>query len=72
MLTTFRYRSLLDAPVLATRGMARRLDISQAALRELAEAGLIPCRPVRGGFLFSPGDVEQALAKLAKETDSSS
>jgi hypothetical protein len=52
--------------------MARRLDISQAALRELAEAGLIPCRPVRGGFLFSPGDVEQALAKLAKETDSSS
>ncbi len=47
------------------RSMARALGISQAVLRELADAGKVPNFRVGSGYFFSGPAVAEALETLA-------
>lgn len=53
------------AEVVSLSKMARRLDVSQKWLREMAEAGRVPAIAAGPGrFLFSVAATEAALAQL--------
>lgn len=54
-----------NAVLLALGPMARRLRVTDAWLREEAEAGRIPCLRAGNRYLFAPEAVERVLAARA-------
>jgi excisionase family DNA binding protein len=54
--------------LLSLSRMARRLGVTQAWLRQQANAGNVPHLKAGTRYLFSPSAVEAALAKAAAST----
>jgi hypothetical protein len=62
---TSRQAVLPPPAILPLASMARRLGVTQAFLRRLAETGQVPAIDAGGGrWLFSPAVTEAALAEL--------
>jgi hypothetical protein len=52
--------------VLSLQRMARRVGVPAKWLKEQAEAGSVPSLRAGAKFVFEPGAVEEALARLAR------
>ncbi len=66
--TLYPIGPMSEPTVLTLPRMARRLGVTQAWLRELADAGRIPSVSAGAGrFLFNPDAVEAALSALAAQ-----
>jgi len=59
------FPELREPKILDLSRMARKLRVTQAWLRSVAESGLVPCLNAGGRLLFVPKAVETALAALA-------
>lgn len=55
----------MDDELLTLARMARRLGVTMAWLRNMADAELVPCLKAGTRYLFNPQVVEARLAELA-------